>query len=231
MICINCKHEHSFDYCPKCGEKAQVPKITFVSIFKDGFSTITNMDKGLLFNIKHIAIRPKQIVNDYLQGKRKSILNPVSFLIISITIYLIVNSLGDTKSIDSNRGSEAYSIGVHARNFILSYFKYFWILSVIWMSVATKIFFRRYNFAEHLTINSFVIGQATLVGLISYLVYPSSLFLTPWVYLAIAWLIYEIFKAKRLDLPVLFKSLGTIILFFLQIMLIGVLIGSIINRT
>ena len=85
MICISCHTEHNENFCPNCGERAGVKKITFRSTIEDAFSTLTNMDKGFLFNIKALVINPQKLTTDYLIGKRRGILNPISFLIISIS--------------------------------------------------------------------------------------------------------------------------------------------------
>lgn len=89
MICISCNKQHNEKFCPNCGEKAAVKKITFKSIIEDIFLTVTNMDKGFLFNLKNLSLKPRPFISSYIRGKRKGIFNPMSFLIISITIYLI----------------------------------------------------------------------------------------------------------------------------------------------
>ena len=185
MICISCNEEHDGNFCPNCGEKAQVPKITFRSILNDAARTVTNMDKGFLFNIKNLFFAPKTVVIDYLQGKRKKIFNPISFLIISVTIYIIGESFFKVQGESTPIDSKIYSIGYEAGKFIQSYFKYFWILSIIWLSISTRLIFGKYNFAEHLAINAFVVGQTTLVGLIWFLIFRTSLFFNPIVYFMI----------------------------------------------
>lgn len=220
MICINCKYEHENKFCPNCGEKSQVPKITFSSIYNETFSIITNMDRGFFFNVKNLIFNPSKTINDYINGKRKNILNPISFLVISITIYLVIDSLIIVKSETSNIDSKAYSVAYEAGKFIKMHFKYFWILSIIWLSFSTRIVFGKYNYAEHLTINSFVIGQATLVGLISFLVLEIGLLFNPLVYVSIIWITYEIFKSKKKNLDIFLMSLGSTILFFIQLVII-----------
>lgn len=227
MKCINCDNEHKEKFCPNCGEQANVPKITFSSIFTDAFSTIMEMDKGFLFNVKQLFLRPRKIVLDYIQGKRKEIFSPVSFLIISVTIYLIGESLIYVATEESGIKSESYSFGKEIGQFIKTHFKYFWILSIIWLSVSTRLIFRTYNFAEHLAINSFVIGQATLAGLIGLLLFKVPIIFDPITYALILWMTYQIFKTKDKDWRTLLKSLASIILFFIQLALIAAIIGFI----
>ncbi len=93
MICISCHTEHNENFCPNCGERAGVKKISFRSTMEDAFASLTDMDKGFLFNIKALAINPQKLITVYLMGKRKGILNPISFLIISISLYLVIESI------------------------------------------------------------------------------------------------------------------------------------------
>lgn len=225
MICINCNNEHESLFCPNCGEKSEVPKITFRSIFNDGLSTIISMDKGFLFNLKNLFLKPSEVVNGYIIGKRKYIYNPISYLVITISIYLIGDSLIELKIEGNEIKSKVYSAGYEAGKFIKSYLKYFWILSVIWLSLSTKLIFKKYNYAEHLAINSFIIGQATLVGFIGFLLLKLPLIFNPFIYLVIIWITYQIYKSKNNDFNIIFKSVGATFLFFIQLGLIVVLIG------
>lgn len=224
MICINCNYEHDEKFCPNCGERAAVPAITLASISNDLFSTLIQMNKGFLYNVKQLFLNPNKIVSDYIRGKRKNIYNPISFLVLMVTIYLIVDSLIKTSGNASGLKSDNYTVGLEAGRFIRTNFKYFWILSIIWLSFSTKLVFRKYNFAEHLAINSFVIGQATLIGLVGLVVFRIPVILDPFVYIFIIWLLSQIFKKKNSPMEIVVKSFSATLLFFLQLILIAFLV-------
>ena len=228
MTCISCNKTHNENYCPYCGERSGIKKITLKSIIEDAFSSVTNMDKGFLFNCKALILRPQKITTNYIYGKRKGILNPISFLIISTTIYLIVLTVFKVpkvlNEINNTPKSTLETLANEVGLFIRTYFKYFWILSIIPLSVSLKLVFKKYNFFEHLAISSFVIGQATLIGVISFLVLKLPLFFDPIVYFTIAWMIYRIFKEKdKLETSLL--SFVVLILFIIQLFFIIVAIG------
>lgn len=227
MKCINCENEHNGLFCPNCGEKSEVPKITLSSILNDGITTIISMDRGFLFLLKNLFLKPREIVNGYISGKRKYIYNPISYLLIAISIYLIGDSLIEVKREVQNTGSKFYSVGAEAGKFIKSYSKYFWILTIIWLSTSTKIVFGKFNFAEHLAINSFVIGQATLVGFLGFILYKLPLLMNPVIYLMIIWMIYQIYKSKENDFNTFLSACATAFLFFIQLGLLSILIGVI----
>lgn len=232
MICISCKTEYNSNFCPNCGEKSGIKKITFKSIVKNAFFTITNMDKGFLYNFKMLFINPKSISNNYILGKRKGILNPISFLTISITIYLIMENILSIPKENTEAqyipndyiGKVAYTAG----KYLHTHLKYFWILYIIPLAVSTKFIFRKYNFTEHLAINSFILGQATIIGVICYIVLKIDLPFNPLVYLFIFLLVYRIFTTKKEGkLETFLMSLGVLIFFILQIFTITIGLGII----
>lgn len=232
MVCVSCKNEHIENFCPNCGERADVPKITFKSMFAEAFSTITNMDKGFLLNLKSLTLNPKELITSYLQGKRKGIFNPISFLIISVTIYLIIDSfmassIEDVASNNSSRPkSKIYLLTYEAGYFIASYLKYFWLLTIFWFGISTKIIFGKYDYAEHLTISSFIIGYATLFGLIGLLFFDwSDLLFNPFVYLSFLLILYQLFKDEKDKTETIVLSFLSVILFIIQLILIIVVIG------
>jgi len=51
------------------------------------------MDKGLLFNLKNLTLYPKKTILDYINGKRRQVLNPISYAIITISVYLFMDSI------------------------------------------------------------------------------------------------------------------------------------------
>lgn len=226
MTCISCAHEHDQKFCPNCGEQAAVGRITFPSIAADFFSTLTNMDKGLLFNLKYLTINPHYLITSYIRGKRKGIFNPFSFLILSISIFLIADSLVDFSSGPDGPDSPAYSIGYKAGTFLRVYFKYVWIFTIGCLGISTKLFFGQYNLAEHVTIGAFFIGQATLAGLIGFFALKAPVLLfNPVVYLAMFWMVYNVFGKGKDQWEALLQTAGVILFFFLQLFLVLILIG------
>lgn len=143
MICIGCTYEHRNNFCSNCREKNGIKKLSFLSIIQDGFLTITNMDKGFLFNLKALVLEPKKLTDDYIIGKRKGVQNPISFLIVCVTIYLIVvsqiepNIVGLSKVPDNMISRSGGRFGA----FLASYLKYFWILMILPLALSTKLTF------------------------------------------------------------------------------------------
>lgn len=227
MECINCKRDHQSPYCPACGEKANVPRISFQSLAMSAVSTVTNMDRGFLHNVKELTLHPRLIILDFLAGKRKGIYNPMSYLIISVTIYLIAESLLHTPTSSTREDSELYTLGYESGRFIKLYLRYFWILNIIWLSLATKIMFGRFNLAEHLTISAFIIGQATVVGIVSLLFFNWLLIFNPLVYLTIFLMILSTFRNRYEKLELFVRTIFCMFLFLLQLIILVIVAGYI----
>lgn len=230
MNCISCKTQHQGNFCPNCGERAGIPKITFQSIITAAFSTITNMDKGFLLNLKYLTLNPKHLVASYLRGRRKGIYNPIAFLILAITIYLVIDSLIHIPSAkveinNSDNNPKIKEASLEAGRFLHANLKFFWILSIFWFGIATKLMFGKYNFAEHLAISSFVIGYATLFGLVGQLLFGWILIFNPFIYLIILVMIYRIFENKRDKFGSSVQAVLATLLFFIQLFLVTFLIG------
>nr|WP_321227827.1 DUF3667 domain-containing protein [uncultured Psychroserpens sp.] len=193
------------------------------------------MDKGFLFNLKALFLNPQKITTNFISGKRKGILNPISYLIISITIYLIVINVfkAPPKEVTETTTSAFFASEQEMGNavglFLRTYIKYFWILSIIPLGFALKVVFQKYNYLEHIAISSFVIGQATLVGVVSYLIFRFPLIFDPFVYVTIAWLTYRIFKDNTEKIVSSLLSFVSLFLFIIQLVVITIAIAFIIS--
>lgn len=202
MSCVNCNKDFEGNFCPTCGEKKYVSRITFTSIVNSFFSGFLNMDKGFLFNLKNLTLYPKTTITNYINGKRKGILNPISYCLIIIGIYLFLDTLiprgktiSDLPKLDLYGARE---IGVKLGYFIRSQMRYFWLCFAVYCAFFTRIFFRKYNFFEHLTINLFILGHASIISILSRFIYSREiLFFNFLVYIYISVLLYKIFKNPK----------------------------------
>ena len=201
MICISCGYDHDEKFCPNCGEKRDTQKITFQSLLKTSISGVIDMDRGFLLNVKELFLSPRKIIVEYIEGRRKGIFNPLSYLILTTTVYIIVDSYlkskGGIKVPSIVQDQELYNVSYRTGGFIRKYLKFFWVLCIFPFAFFNKLFFKKYNFWEHLTIAAFLFGQATLVGLITSLFYRTALIFNPLVYITLLILNYSIFHNKK----------------------------------
>ena len=223
MSCINCKHDFEGLFCPTCGEKQEIPRITFGSTISSIYSGFLDMDKGFLYNLKNLTIAPKDTILQYINGKRKYILNPVSYAIITISIYLLLDSLlprGSGTKLSKVDPFGAEEMGYKLGAFMGDKMKFLWLTLVLYLAFFTRLFFRKYNYFEHIAINSFILGHATIIAILTRLIFNRELIIFNFiVFFYVSILLYKVFKNPK-D-PFGTKALSILIVFFSYLLFIG----------
>jgi hypothetical protein len=91
MDCKNCGHSFEGNFCSNCGQTANIHRVTFKHFTHELFHAFTHADKGFLLLAKSLITRPGYVAREYLDGKRKTYFNPLSFLVISTALYAYVS--------------------------------------------------------------------------------------------------------------------------------------------
>ena len=86
--CLNCDEVTTQNYCSNCGQRCNVPKITFKEIFADFLNSVFNLDSPFLKTITQLFTKPKEVVIDYINGKRKTYYSPIRYLVVCLFINL-----------------------------------------------------------------------------------------------------------------------------------------------
>lgn len=170
MICKNCGHHFSGNYCSNCGQKSNIKKIDYNYLIHELPSSIFQINRGFLFTVLKLATRPGHSVREFLDGKRKNYFKPVPFLFLTSTIYIFFNYLiaNDTFMDDFIAGIKLSELN---NNNSLKWFsdnKTYLVLAIIPLfSVASYLAFlkSKYNYVEHLVLNFYTTGQQMLIYL------------------------------------------------------------------
>lgn len=86
--CANCGTEFNGNYCPICGQKSSVGRLTWSSVRK-GISMLWGLEsRSMLNTLLQLIVRPGYLIGDYLDGKRKQSYPPVKLLVI-VGIFII----------------------------------------------------------------------------------------------------------------------------------------------
>jgi hypothetical protein len=175
MICLNCNGSVETPFCPTCGQKKEVHRISFGYVVHEALHSITHADKGFLLLVKQLLTRPGYVAKDYITGKRKRYFNPVSLLVISSALLAYFGSV--TGYMDkltgggSNRAGgrmasetwrEVFEITSHSGKWLTLLF-----IAPLFAFLAWVFFIRKkYNYAEHFVLHSFIFGEAALLRLL-----------------------------------------------------------------
>lgn len=176
LICSNCSNHYRGHFCNNCGQKA-VHRITMPHLWHELWHAITHTDKGLLYLIKALFVNPGKVAREYIvAGKRKRYFSPFQYLIIigTITTFIMANSHYLEKNMEAlSSGTQAVSATQAALQQKINYYqqKYFTLIILFqlpFLSLATFWLYKKqgYNYAEHLTLHSFISGQTTLIAAI-----------------------------------------------------------------
>ncbi len=227
--CKNCDSELNDAYCPKCGQRGVIHKVTFKETFQDLADSMFSLSAPLWITLKLLVINPGKLLREYLNGKRKRYYKPVTFFILATIAYLVVKSLLQfnpmvdapppaNDKIDTTLFFEAGRYMFMHIDKIL----FFFVLS---LALSLKLFFYRKNsLAEYVAISFYLLGVYTLMGIINMLVYT---FLTPdYLYLSILFMLFYFVWAlvnyfQKNKLLVLLKGVITYIVGFLLYFVMG----------
>ncbi|MDR2955484.1 MAG: DUF3667 domain-containing protein [Prevotella sp.] len=88
--CLNCNNEINGNYCSHCGQSADTFRVGTNNIVEELQYGLLHINKGLLYTIKELILRPGITVRNYISGKRVKYTKPFLFLIIAGVIYSLV---------------------------------------------------------------------------------------------------------------------------------------------
>lgn len=106
--CLNCGTALNDKYCPHCGQKATVDRISWHHIVEEVLHFFTHVEHGFLATTSLLITRPGVLNKNYLEGKRKSYHKPISFLLIWIAIYLMIYSFVNKVTYHPDFNSESF---------------------------------------------------------------------------------------------------------------------------
>ncbi len=92
--CANCDHPLKPEqiYCEKCGQQVAIHRITFGHVIHEGVHYLTHADKGIFYLLKQLALRPGHVAREYIEGKRKKYMPPVSFFLIMVGLFVLATN-------------------------------------------------------------------------------------------------------------------------------------------
>ncbi len=146
--CVNCGKTGTGDYCSNCGNAYHAHRITLGHIIHEVVHLLTHFDKGVLYTIKQLMLRPGFMQHDYLAGKRNNHQKPFAMFFVcgtltAFSLYWINIAVGKWYN-DGNLEEGHF----YQHYFALSQM----CLAPAYALVTWMIFSKRYNFAEYLVI-------------------------------------------------------------------------------
>ncbi|HHP7236988.1 DUF3667 domain-containing protein [Longibacter sp.] len=167
--CMNCGADRSGSYCSACGQQYLDRPLTFGHLVRAFISRVFDLDQGLLYTIRRLAVDPGSVARAYVKGRQKPYVGPLAFMVVATAVFigsfeLVADSM---RSIFEAQGQSAADPAVvdamddyvkpyAALLFTVSVLPVAWVQQRVFRSVAD------YTFAETLIMVLYCAGQATL---------------------------------------------------------------------
>ena len=151
-------------------------RITMAHLGHDMVHAFTHTDKGFFHLLLKLFVKPGVVAREYIaEGKRKRYFTPFQYLIIigTIAAFVAANSHFLETTTAALGGSDVYSARQLAfmqkiNSFQTRYYNFMILLQLPFYAFATRMVYKKhpYNFAELLTLQTFVSAQTTLIGML-----------------------------------------------------------------
>ena len=87
--CHNCGTEFADNFCPRCGQRAEVGRVGWRSI-KDNVALLWGMDsRSLVYTLVQLLGRPGYLVREYISGRRQVSFPPIKMLVI-VCLFVVI---------------------------------------------------------------------------------------------------------------------------------------------
>lgn len=91
-VCQNCGASLYGEYCHSCGQRhlAQLQVRTLMRTFADALLNVAHLGDGLWETLREGARNPGRLARRYVDGERQRFVNPISYILIAITLLFVV---------------------------------------------------------------------------------------------------------------------------------------------
>ena len=91
--CQNCGYEFVGNFCPRCGQKATVGKVTWSSVRENVMEIWGVGTRSMAYTIWQLLLRPGYFIRDYISGRRQVSFPPVKMLLILGLLCTLIDNL------------------------------------------------------------------------------------------------------------------------------------------
>lgn len=238
MNCNGCNADVSSNFCPNCGQPASVERIDGSYILRE-IGSVLNLQRGILYTLKALAIHPGKSVRVYLTEHRRRLVKPITFIIVTSLFYSLCMAVFNFED-----GYVGYVVddGSTANNlfrWVQDNYGYSNLLMGVLVAFWARLFFRRYpyNLFEILIMLCYVMGMGMFVlavfgaveGLTGLKVLQFGAIL---LFVYTTWAMGQFFDGRKVSsyMKALFAYMLGLIVFSLMLFAIGGFVDEIVMR-
>jgi hypothetical protein len=253
MTCVNCSSTTTEKFCPNCGQRQEVKKLSFKEGWNDFWARIYGFDGMFPRTLRDLTLHPGEASRRYIEGNRIAYYGPVGYFFLMITLlYVVASLLGiDVKEFlkhgsdiglqtppKPGSGQERYMQSMF--NLMSDNLKLVSFAVIPVQAFCSRfLFFRKggFNFIEHTVLPFYALGHVYWLSIMSLLCYALiGSFLPNWIQIGASVLFFSYAYADLFQyqsrVKTFFKGLGVYIttqLLFGLIIAIGVLVVILLN--
>ncbi len=163
-LCQKCGIEINGNFCSGCGHPKSLKRIDRKYIATE-IGSVLNFEKGLLYTIKELTIRPGSTIREFILKDRNRIVKPIIFIIISSLIYTILRQFLNFEDSYIYQDKSIKSTSTAIFGWIQNNYGYGNLIMGIFIAFWTKMLFKKYdyNYYEILILLCFVMGIGMLI--------------------------------------------------------------------
>lgn len=182
-VCGNCAspHPETFKFCPECGQKTTLHRLSFHDLWHEGVHYFTHADKNIFSLVKQLATQRGAVAREFIAGKRKTYFSPFNFFMIIAAVFVFAATLGQSKTLPNvrtlpqvqsieNPEAREKMAGVLERKekvvrFTDQYSNLMAMMSLPLTALVFWLFFKRagFNYVEHVVAGMYMLGFCILI--------------------------------------------------------------------
>lgn len=262
MNCKNCETNlnRTHKFCHECGAKVIHDRLTIKTILYNFSVQFFNYDNKIFKTFVHLFTKPEEVIVGYIDGVRKRYINVIQYFAISLTIvgiqfFIFITffespfefkpeSFGIDNNVPNKESVERIMASVS--EFMNNFYSLINIISIPFSAIGSwvvyKLYVKKYNYAEHIVINTYYAAQLSIVSSLLAIIFVCfgvsymdfSFFIMPVIFIYFWYILKRIYNMSILD-SIAYMMLYTIAYFIIFILIgiisfiMGLLIGMMLK--
>ena len=242
MTCIQCGKQTDTAYCPYCGQKQNIPRLSLKTFLHDFFSRIYGLDGAFPKTFLGLAKNPALVAQEYIKGIRGKYVGPVGYYFLMFAIFLLIVQVSDLTLADYLPKTEEYAesfiddeskskkfnvreISLIVKQTVFRNIQYVAVLMVPFVAFWCGVWFRKskYNLLENIVFSFFIHAEVIIFNIIGFIFlavsgYNGNNFMRLFSVIYCIWSI-SLFYAGKVRLGPLVKGLAAYVLAYISFIL------------
>lgn len=191
--CIQCGKQTDTPYCPYCGQKQDMPRLSLGTFLNDFFSRIYGLDGAFPKTLIGLARNPAVVAQEYIKGIRGKYVGPVGYYFLMFALFLLVVQLSDLTladyfpkteeyadsfidDTDHEKGYRVREISLTIKGIVFRNIQYVAVLMVPFVAFWCGIWFRKskYNLLENIVFSFFIHAEAIIFNMLGFVFFMVS---------------------------------------------------------